>query len=490
MIFIFSTFDLLILFNILFAITIIFFEHNEPTVTWAWIMVLFLLPYFGFIIYLIFGLDGKKSRPYLIKNRKDKEIVNTIYGLPYDGLKFIHMHENKVLLEEYLGLWNAERFESLVHLNHETNNSVISFNNRVDTFFNGEEMFSSLFLDIENAKSFIHIQFYIIRNDSIGTKLIDKLIDATNRGVEVKILTDKIGSIKLPRNFSTLLRNKGVYLSFFPIPTTFSLNFRNHRKICVIDGIYGYTGGFNVGDEYLGNGHVYSNWRDTHIRIHGDIVKMLEISFIKDWNYSNSNNKISLEEKYFPKASVDSVYVSKVQIVTSGPDTKYKNIQLALTKLINLAEKSVHIVTPYFVPDTGLLNALINAHLSGVHVTIMIPENPDHPFVFGASLSYIKDLIDIGIDCYAYSNGFIHSKVVIVDGCVSSIGSANFDIRSFSLNFEVSAFVYSNYVAKTIIKRIDEDIKSSTKLTKTWYYERSYIEKAKEALSRLLSPLL
>lgn len=486
----FTTIDFFIFFNILFALTIIFFEHNEPTVTWAWILVLFLLPYFGFFIYLIFGLDGRKSRPYLIKNKNDSILMEEIESLPYDGLKFIHAHEQKVLLKGYLEIDGALNFESLVNLNYTINKSVLCFNNRVDLFFDGEEKFNSLIKDIENATTYVHLQYYIIRDDDLSRRLIETLITCAKKGVEVKILSDKIGSFKFPKRTIKYLKQNGIEICFFPVPTTFSLNFRNHRKIAVIDGKISYVGGFNIGDEYLGKSKRFGKWLDCHTRINGDISKELEISFMKDWNFSNRNNKFILDEKYFPPVFVENVYVSKVQIVTSGPDTKFRNIELSLTKLINSAEKSIHIVTPYFVPDAGLLTAIINARLSGVKVTVLIPKNPDHPFVFGASLSYIRDLIDVGVDCFAYDDGFLHSKIVVVDGSVSSVGSANFDIRSFHLNFEVTSIIYSNYVAKTLIARIEEDLKKSTKLTEKWYYNRSRFERSKIAISRLLSPIL
>lgn len=484
--------NLFLIFNIIFAIIIIFFEHNDPTVTWAWVLVLLFVPYFGFLIYLVVGLDGRKSRPYIIKSRKDKQLLDEIYDLDYEGLKFLHAHNNKVLLKEYLGILDSAKYESLVDLNYTTNKSPITLHNKVDVFFEGDDLFQKLIRDIEKATTYIHIQFYIFKSDNVGQKIIDAMIDASNRGVEVRLLSDKIGSRSkcLSKKQVKKMRENGVLVEFFPIPTTFSLNFRNHRKICIIDGTIGYVGGFNVGNEYTGISKRHGHWRDTHIRVKGDVVKMFEISFMKDWNYTTKTDKFSFLERYFPVCQINDLYISKIQFVTSGPDTKFMNIQLALAKLISTAENCVYIVTPYFVPDNGLLTAIVNAKLSGVKVTIVIPKNPDHAFVFGASLSYIAELIDIGVDCYAYDDGFVHSKLVVVDSSVTSVGSSNFDIRSFKLNFEDTAFVYSNYVAKIMEAKIEEDIKNSTKLTSSWYYNRSYVQKSKEALSRLLSPLL
>ncbi len=477
--------------NVILAFCLIYFEHNEPSVTWAWLLVLFLLPIVGFFIYLAFGLDGKGSTVYLKKQHNDQRILNEIYKLDYDGLKFLHLHENKVLVKEYLGLSGAKKFQKLVTLNYKTNFSVISMNNHVDLFFDGKELFTDIISEINNAKTYIHLQSYIIKNDFLGEKITDALIDASNRGVEVKVLTDKIGSMFLDRQvIRHLKKENSIETTFFPMFTSLSVNLRNHRKILIIDGEVGYIGGFNIGKEYLGRSKKFGNWRDAHVKILGDSVKMLEISFIKDWNSSPKCMQIEFLEKYFPVIEKKDTFINKIQIVQSGPDTKYRNIEHAFVYLINTAQRSIYIVTPYFTPDRSLIVALKNAILSGVKVTIMIPKNPDHPFVFGASLSHIRELIDLGAYCYAYDDGFVHSKILVVDGTVSSIGSANFDARSFKLNFEITAFIYSHYIAKNVVDQIKKDIEKSVLMTEEFYMNRTKLEKIKEAFSRLLSPLL
>lgn len=480
----------IVLINILLAFILIYFEHNEPNVTWAWLLVLLMLPILGFILYLIIGLDGKRQKVYIKKQQNDQQIWDDIFKLDYEGLEFLHMHENKVLLKEYLGLFDAKKFQRLVSLNYRTNNSTISMNNNVNVFFEGRELFDEILKDVNNAKEYVHLQSYIIRDDYVGRELRDALIEASNRGVEVKVLTDKIGSLLLNRLLIAKLKEQGVKTTFFPMFTKFSMNLRNHRKLAVIDGKIGYIGGYNIGKEYLGEGKKFNHWRDCHIKILGDSVKMLEISFIKDWNSSPREEHITYEEKYFPIIEKDETYNAKIQIVQSGPDTKDRNIELAFVKLINTAQRSLYIVTPYFTPGPSLVTAIKNAVLSGVNVTIMIPKNPDHAFVFGASISHIKELVDIGANCYAYEDGFVHSKILIVDDTVTSIGSANFDTRSFKLNFEITAFIYSNYLAKQVAKQIKDDINQSVRLTPDFYNKRSRVDKVKEAFSRLLSPLL
>lgn len=476
--------------NLILAFILIYFEHNEPTVTWAWLLIIFMLPVFGFIIYLCVGLDGKSSAIYLKKQKNDRKIWDTIFHLDYKGLKFLHMHEDRALLKKYLKIIGAKKFSSLVLLNYRTNNSTISMHNKIEIFFNGNPLFDDVITEINNAKSYIHLQSYIIRDDYLGDGIKDALVKASKRGVEVKVMTDKIGSLTLDRKKIKQIEKAGISTSFFPMFTKFSANLRNHRKVLIIDGKIGYIGGFNIGKEYIGDDKKFGHWRDCQLKIKGDSVKMLEISFIKDWNSSPKGGHIELLEKYFPIIEKDETYKEKVQIVSCGPDTAYRNIEHAFVKLINTAQRSIFIVTPYFMPSEALTSALKTAILSGVKVTIMFPKNPDHPFVFGASMSHIRQFMELGASCYAYDNGFVHSKLLVVDDSVSSVGSVNFDVRSFSLNFEITAFIYSHSIAKKIIKQINKDIEDSLYLTTEFYEKRSRIDKIKEAFSRLLSPLL
>ncbi len=476
--------------NIILAFVLIYFEHNEPTVTWAWLLVLVMIPIFGFILYLIIGLDGKRQKVYIQKQENDQKLIDDIFNLNIEGLKFLHVHKDKALLKEYLRINQAKKFQRVVHLNYKTSNSVISMHNKVDLFFDGNLLFDDLISEINKATTYIHIQSYIIRDDFLSEKIKNALIDATNRGVEVKIMTDKIGSLSINNKKVKNMGFKNIDISFFPSFTKFSMNLRNHRKVMIIDGNIGYIGGFNIGKEYIGQDKKFGNWRDAHSKITGDCAKLLEISFMSDWNSSTTEDHIPLSEKYFPYIEKKNDYENKIQIVRSGPDTKDRNIELAFIKLINTAQRSIYIVTPYFTPGSSLLLALKNAIYSGVKVKIMIPKNPDHPFVFGASISHLRELLEIGAEVYGYDDGFIHSKLLVIDETVCSIGSANFDTRSFKLNFEVTAFIYNHDTCLKITSQIKEDIKSSIRLTKEIYNNRAFHDKIKEAFSRLLSPLL
>jgi len=266
----------------------------------------------------------------------------------------------------------------------------------------------------------------------------------------------------------------------------FKLNFRNHRKLAIIDGKIGYIGGFNIGDEYLGKNHKFGYWRDTHLRIYGNAVRNLQTRFILDWNQA-SRNDILYEDRYYIGAPAGEV---GVQIVSSGPDSDWEQIKYGYIKMILSAKEFIYIQTPYFIPDDSLMDALRIAALSGVRIKIMIPNKPDHPFVYWATLSYSGELLHAGAEIYIYQNGFLHAKTIIVDGKISSVGTANIDVRSFRLNFEVNAFLYDKDIARKLVDEFQHDISLSTQMTDKLYAKRSLGIRFKESVSRLLSPIL
>jgi Phosphatidylserine/phosphatidylglycerophosphate/cardiolipin synthases and related enzymes len=277
---------------------------------------------------------------------------------------------------------------------------------------------------------------------------------------------------------------------FFPLPTSFNnirVNYRNHRKIAVIDGKEAFLGGLNIGDEYLGENKRFGYWRDTHLKIVGSAINSLQQRFLLDWRYA-SNEKIPFDKKYFPLLQFQGE--SGIQIVSSGPDSEWEQIKNGFVKMISSAKKSIYIQTPYFIPDESILESLKIASLSGVDVRIMIPNKPDHLFVYWASLSYIGELLKSGVKSYKYDRGFVHSKTIVVDGKISSVGTANMDVRSFKLNFEVNAFIYDSNISKRLKSIFEEDMVFCTEITHELYYSRSIIIKFKESISRLLSPVL
>ena len=471
--------------NVILASFVVFFERRNPASTWAWLLVLFFIPIFGFVIYIVFGRDSHREKLFKNKDKYDTELYFN-YLLESE----IYMNKMKWQQSAFENKYNIIKhkyLDNLLYLNINMGN-WISENNRLKRFINGKEKFNTLINDIKRANHSIHIEYYIIRNDNLGKQLIKELSKKAKEGVEVRLLYDGMGCLMLPKNFFKELLESGGYAVAFLPRLMIRINYRNHRKICVIDGKIGYIGGFNIGDEYLGIVKKYGFWRDTHLRIEGDAVDQLQIRFIMDWNFIAKDFIIPLNKKYFPlKSNFDGV---KIQIVSSGPDTIWKNIRNSYFKMINDAEKNIYITTPYFVPDDSIFEALKVAALSGIDVKIMFPGNPDHFFVYWASMSYLGELLRAGVKCYQYEKGFIHSKFISIDGIVSSVGTANMDIRSFSVNFETNAFVFDENFTSILEDDFEKDILNCKEITSLWYENRSLVFKIKESISRLISPIL
>jgi len=474
--------------NIVFAIVIVFFERRHPTATWAWLMLLAFLPFFGFIVYLLLGMQGRKYRRFVHKAREDEALFNKYRSLEYDSLKYLSEQKGFIENKNILLSKGGANQNNLIYMNYKAGHGDFSQNNRLTIFYEGTEKFEQLLEDIENAKYFIHIQYYILRNDALGRLIIRALADKCAEGVEVRLFVDGMGCVGTGKKIYKPFLKAGGKLAIFLPPHFVRVNYRNHRKLCVIDGGVGYIGGLNIGNEYIGRSKA-GFWRDTHLRVVGDAVKQMELRFIMDWNYVKRKDRIQLDNMYFPPAR-DVENGACMQIVSSGPDTHWSNVHHGYAKMIFAAEKSIYIETPYFVPDDSIFKALRIAALSDVDVRIIIPAHPDHPFVYWASLYYLGELLPAGIKCYKYEKGFIHSKLMIIDSQVSSAGTANMDMRSFELNFEVNAFIYDAETAKELQRQFLEDLEDCTEITKEDYDNRSQLTRVKESLSRLLSPLL
>lgn len=471
--------------NVILSGLVVFFERRNPASTWAWLLVLLFIPIFGFIVYMIFGRNSKREKMFREKEKYDQEVY---YKYLFHD---VHSAEKVKLQKEFIEnkgkLVDAEYVTDLAHL-HLNSGNWMTFNNQVEYFNNGKEKFEALVQDIRNAKKFIHLEYYIWRGDRLGTRLVEELTKKAAEGVEVRILYDGIGNARLPKYFFDKFHDAGGYTAAFLPRFVVRLNYRNHRKLAIIDGEIGYIGGFNVGDEYLGIVKRYGPWRDTHLRFQGDAIDQMQMRFIKDWNFTAKKGIIQLSEKYFPKrAQFDGV---RTQIVSSGPDTQWKNVRNGYFKMINEAESHVYLTTPYFVPDDGIFEALRVAALSGLDVRIIIPGNPDHFFVYWASMSYLGELLEAGVKVYQYERGFIHAKVLTIDGTVASVGSANMDIRSFDLNFEVNAFMYDEDITKVLEDDFMNDLRCCVVITKEWYHRRRWWFKVHEAIARLISPML
>lgn len=464
------------LLNILSALSLVFIERKEPTTTWAWLIILIALPGIGFILYLLLGQNLSRQKIF-----REKKLADKIkrYKLKSNG--DLPIHDSEI----------NENYEDLILMNYNHSGAIYTTNNEVKIYTNGEDKFKDLFNDIREAKSFIHIEYYIFRYDELGKSLIKELREKVKDGVEVRFVIDGMGSKKITKKIIREIESYGIKISvFFPgvLPhINMRINYRNHRKIVVIDGKIGYVGGFNVGDEYVNKGRQFKFWRDTHIRIRGEAVSELNKRFILDWDYA-SGEKMGNMSMYFP--NIDVIGDVGIQIVSSGPDHMEEYIKNSYMKIINNAKNYVYIQTPYLVPDSPMMEAIKISALSGVDVRIIVPGAPDHFFMEWMLSANIGLLIEYGVKIYRYDNGFIHAKTIVADGEVCSIGTANLDIRSFKLNFEVNAFIYNEKVAKEQENIFLEDQLKSKLVIKEEYDKRSRNLKIKESLIRLLAPIL
>ncbi|MED2971026.1 MULTISPECIES: cardiolipin synthase [unclassified Fictibacillus] len=468
--------------NILLAAVIVFRERRDASSTWAWLLVLVFIPLGGFFLYLLFGRNLSRHRLFQWDDRKKLGLEKTLKS------QMKHLRDGSF---EFCN--EPERAsQDLIYMQLVNNEAPFSRDNSVEIFTDGGKKFENLIQDIERAEHHIHLQYYIIKKDNLGRKIRDVLVEKAKQGVKVRVLYDELGSRRLTKRFFSELRKAGGEVEVF-FPTRFAfinfrMNYRNHRKIVIIDGKIGYVGGFNVGDEYLGLNPRFGFWRDTHLKIQGTAVHSMQTRFILDWNQASYGHDIDYDPVLFPEEIGKGAI--GMQIVTSGPESEWPQIKDGYIKMISLAKHSITIQTPYFVPDASLLDTLRIACHSGVDVKIMIPNKPDHLFVYWASLSNIGDLLKAGAKVYIYDNGFIHAKSIVVDDEISSVGTANFDIRSLKLNFEINAFIYNKTIAKKLMDAFHEDVKLSRKLTWEQYQERSKWIRFRESISRLLSPLL
>jgi len=458
--------------NFIVILTIVCFQKRNPVASMAWIMSFMLFPIIGGIAFLVFGVGVN----FLTKRKYHKKL---------------EMNE-KYLLERQKATIakNKEKSENDLINYFLNSNFLYSVNNEITVFTDANAKYKKLFEDIENAKNSINITYFIIRNDDTGNKLIELLTKKANEGVKVRLLYDGFGSLFTPKKMFNKLREtkNSEVVEFFPV-RFFSLskiNHRNHRKIVIIDDETAYLGGMNIGDEYANLSRKRKlKWRDTHIRVYGEAAESAMRAFEMDWEFSKG------EELPLKSIIKDFDFEEKVpmQIVTSGPDTSNEEIKCGMIKMINSAKKYVYIQTPYFVPDQAFLTAINMAVHSGVDVRIMIPGVPDKKYVYYTTMSYIGELLDAGVKVYLY-NGFIHSKTIAVDDCVFTVGSCNVDIRSFSLLFEINAFIYSENETIKNRKIFEKDIKECQILTKEDYKKRGILKIILEGFFRLFSPIM
>ncbi len=407
------------------------------------------------------------------------ETLKKDYGIFYNNT----VKNNDPLLEN-----NAEL---AAMLSRELQSPVIA-GNKIKLLINGEEKFPEVIKALKEAKHHIHLEYYIYENDTIGTEIENILISKAKEGVIVRFIYDDFGSPNINKKMEKRLKDAGVEV--FPFQKVLfyilanRLNYRNHRKIIVIDGKTAFTGGINVSDRYINNASKKLYWRDTHIRIDGPGVFYLQYLFFADWNFccdkpiKPSSHHFKFDEQYNGDAYT--------QTVASGPDTEQPAILFSILQAINLAQKEILITTPYFIPGEPILNALKIAALSGLSVKLLVPGKGDSKIVNAASRSYYGELLKAGIEIYLYQKGFVHAKTIVTDSNFCVIGSANMDIRSFELNFEVNVLLYDKNISKKLRNVFFEDLKSAKQIEAKKWNSRSRLKQLPEKLARIFSPVM
>lgn len=462
----------------IFIAILIVLENRSPVKTISWVLVLVLIPLGGIIVYLFFGQEYRKRKMF---SRKGLHDLEQLRKLTTEQMKILHQYKFGESLH---------RKKHLMNLLLNNSNSILTNDNEVKILKNGSEKFAELFSEIEKARHHIHIEYYIIEDDETGNYLRELLIRKAREGVEVRLIYDDVGSWELKRKFIRSMKNEGIKIDCFMkvrFPSlTSRVNYRNHRKIVVIDGLVAFTGGINIADRYLKGIPGIGPWRDTHLKLTGGAATALQIIFMADWYFVSK--EILQGAPYFKPFKTGKGKV--VQICASGPDSDWESIHQAYFSAIATATSYVYIATPYLLPTVDLLSAIKIAALSGIDVRILLPDKSDAHIAKWGTESYIKELLEAGVKVYFFMAGFTHSKVIIADGVFSSVGTANVDFRSLETNFEVNAMVYDEKVARKLTRYFLNDLAHSWQVLPEEWEKRPWLQKVRESFARIFSPLL
>lgn len=466
------------LFVIAYGITVISIvgvivsENRNPLKSLAWITVLLLFPIGGLILYIFFGRSIKNT--HMISRRNKKKL-----------------RQRQTLVDSRIPDDFSPEMRQMIELGRSLSGAMFFPDNEVEVYHHGADKFDALLLDIARAKEYIHLQYYIIEDDIIGHRLRDALVERSRAGVTVRVIYDDFGCWGVKRRFYEEMRAEGIDIHpFFKVafpPFATRINWRNHRKVAVIDGRIGYLGGMNVADRYIDGGKNFRSWRDTHMRITGPAVAAIQYSFAVDWSFMGQpllQNHVDLS---IPPLHGET---AGIQMLRCGPTNEWSDISLCMLKAIGSAKKRVYIQTPYFLPPEAMLNALQAAALARVDVRVMMPLKSDSVTLTYASYSYIMECLRAGIKIYLFEAGMLHSKTMIIDDRISAIGSANIDFRSFEHNFEDTMFVYSYEVNADLRRQFMEDQQGCLRVRPSQWRRRPIMQKAGESILRLLSPVL
>ncbi len=460
-------------------------SRKAPESTLAWILAIGALPVFGLLAYILIGYDWRERK--LVKQIPEEVFAEKLSPI---------LSRQSDLLDEMLHSENPvrRRTASNIRLLNRVAAAPVTGQNTVTSFFKGIDKFESLIADIEAAKKSIHMEYFIWRSDELGERIRKALEAKAAQGVSVRLLFDGWGSFgRISFSYRKALKAAGIEYAYFldlsnPV-ARMKINYRNHRKIAVFDGRIAYTGGMNVGREYIDGGRRFETWRDTHLRIEGPAVSMLQALFLIDWR--NSGKELLAHELLFPDFPISKNRGGiPIQIAIGGPDSMWDGIRLHYTELINGAREEILIQTPYFIPGEEVEHAMIGAALRGISVILMTVGKPDKLIPFWAAQTYFAPLLEAGVEIYLYQAGFLHSKVFIQDRKIASVGTCNVDIRSFVLNYEVNAVMYSPEEAALHADQFFEDLAGCSKLTKEQLANKTILARFRNSVARLSSPLI
>lgn len=469
---------------LIFTIIRILLDTQTSSKSLAYVLLVIVVPVFGIVFYFSFGVNYRHRSYNLEANSANAEIIHS-YG---EHIEDATHH----LLDTDSGL--PDHFRSLVEFQHQTMGAFLS-ENTFQLLINGEDKFPEVLRTLADAKQWIHMEYYAWENDTRGNQIKEVLLAKKKEGVKIRILYDDYASMGIRKNIVEELKKAGVeiYPKIKLKIRQFAnrLNHRDHRKIIIVDGIYGFVGGINISDRYDNTIHTKLYWRDTHAKFTGPLVQELQKHFLSSWNAAQEEKLLFTEEFLNIDQSAEPLpYGGLAQLIPGGPYYPFSNIMLSYLKIFNLARKKLYITNPYFIPSSSILNALKQAALSGVDVRLLIPEKSDSQLVGAASRFYFDELLEAGVRIFLYTKGFIHAKTVVADECLSVVGTANMDIRSFDLNFEIMSVVYGNQMAKKLESVFMEDLELSREIDTSFWKKKPLHTKLIYAVARLVSSFL
>ena len=458
----------------LWALFSVIMHGTRPTKSLSWVLTIAILPFAGAFLYYLLGVNRRKFKFFRLKRSQKRKLYDI---------------ENKEAIDAEFE-FKSIQFRKLSKLILNNTYLYAKQGNKVDVLNTGKEIFDAIFKAIEKAKDFIHVQYYIFEKGELQEKFYELFKTKIEEGVEIRMIYDSFGSVSFRGKLKKRFRDIGVKAyPMMPLrfgSLLFTLNYRNHRKIIIIDGKIGFTGGVNVSDKYIQPTSDLGIWQDLHVKLEGPIVNSLHRIFIKDYHFA-SKEPLLLTSKYLPKHK--KVGTSSVQIVASGPDSNQPAIMQQYIAMINLAESSIFIANPYFIPGSAVIQALIIAAQSGIEVNLLVPKKGDSILVTYSMFSNFEGFLAVGINIYVRDD-FSHSKVIVIDNKIVSIGSGNFDHRSFEHNFETNAVIYDKDIAKQIIVKFDRECSKASKLLYESFKMRPKLQKFVEGLAKFFTPLL